>query len=98
MPDDSKEPCPCTVMERAKAVCLVIAALGGLITGTIGAVVGLVNHGTVTEIKTDQSAHIQKSDESREILDVRTKKIEDKTDKTAATVKSVETIVKKEDK
>ncbi len=59
---DEKEDCPCSVMDKAKAWCLVIAAVGGLITSTIGAVAGILTHGKADNIETHQAINSTKID------------------------------------
>lgn len=66
MPNGNDEPdgnpCPCSWMDKAKAIVLVMGATGGLLTGVIAAYYSHANH--------EQSAeHFQKSDKSRQEIE-----------------------------
>ncbi len=77
-------PCPCTAMEKAKAVCLIIAAVFTGITSTVGAVAGILNHEKATVIQEHQNANTAKIDAAA------TAAVEVKEDLKAATAKTTQ--------
>lgn len=72
------EECNCSWMEKAQAVCLVIAALGGLFTGIATLVIGALNSSaieqnqkTIDTVKTEQEVVSAKAAEVKNSLDTR---------------------------
>lgn len=62
MPDEPEKPCPCSWMDKAKAIVLVIGAIGGLIASTTAAIFSGLNHGQTEKIETKQVENAAKLD------------------------------------
>lgn len=75
MANDPDE-CPCSWMDKAKAIVLVIGAIGGLIASSIAAYFGVANHGQnqVNAQKLDEAATI--AVETKETVDTKAAKVD----------------------
>lgn len=96
--DDDDKPCPCSWMDKAKAICLVIAAVGGLVASTTAAIFSGLNNRQGSAIESRQVENSAKIDaaastavavkeklvESKSITDAKLDRIADKVDATPA--------------
>lgn len=93
--DDPDHECRCTAMQTAKAWCLVIAAVGGLMTSTVAAVFSGLNNRKAEVIETRQMENSAKIDDAAakavEVKDA----LRETTAKTQQKLGSIEAEVKK---
>lgn len=74
--------CECSWMEKAKAICMVIAALTTAIASITAAIFGSLNHQRIDTVQTTQDVQVEKAEER----DAKLEKIDKAAEKTATTV------------
>lgn len=72
MADEEEKPCPCSWLDKAKAISLVIAALTTSVASIAAAVLGAMNHERIDDVRNVQGVQVERASEVRETLERQT--------------------------